>query len=137
MLFIFSGIVSSAHNDYTFVYDAAGNRVERVIIMQRSAKIVGDEPEEEPKNEPFRDYALDNELILYPNPTKGEFSVEIKNLQAKQKAAIAIYDLQGKLLVQKQVLSYTSFNIVDYPAGTYILHITLDNKEIDWKLIKQ
>ncbi len=81
--------------------------------------------------------SVEGALVLFPNPTQGEFKVGIKN--PPNKVDIEIYDLQSRLVHQQNypiVNGYLSMEILGIPAGTYILKI-LGDKPITRKIIKQ
>jgi hypothetical protein len=64
------------------------------------------------------------ELKLYPNPTKGMFF-----LSTKKKFKIRVYDIKGKHL--------TDFpDLRCFPSGIYLVNISINNKEINKKIIK-
>lgn len=68
------------------------------------------------------------ELNIYPNPTNGEFAVQVYNLK-DAKASIQILNGNGKIVEQKSVsLSKTAsvlvkFNIRNQPAGMYYVKV--------------
>jgi alpha-amylase len=62
-------------------------------------------------------------LAIYPNPSHGQLTIE-----TKQKCQVAIYNLQGKLLLQKN-LENSSENIDLSAFGKGIYMLRLDGKE--------
>ncbi len=77
-------------------------------------------------------------VILYPNPTKGQFQVSVNILDSKQKNYYNLYSLSGIKLTGKNISSeLTNIDISSYPVGTYLLDIFLGDKVSRWKVIKQ
>lgn len=123
-----------AQNTIAFAYDAAGNRIQRSIVIPatRSASQVED------SIPPVTDTALGNTVSIYPNPTKGLLKVDIENFKEEQQGSIVIYDMKGQAIVShRKVFAANELDITNTSAGNYILRITLDNKTTEWKIIKQ
>ena len=69
-------------------------------------------------------------VIVCPNPTTG--IVNIKKIQQITEANIKIYDIKGKLIMQKQFSEkQTAIDLSNNPAGTYFYNIISENKLID------
>ncbi len=66
-----------------------------------------------------------SEVSVYPNPSTGIFTVELKSLE--QQATISILDFSGRVLEQEEVSNMTnfkkSFDLSDYSKGVYLLKI--------------
>tara|TARA_R110002096_G_scaffold238027_3_gene429352 strand:+ start:45850 stop:48009 length:2160 start_codon:yes stop_codon:yes gene_type:complete len=78
----------------------------------------------------------DDALLVYPNPTNGNFSIDLGAVY--QNAEISIRDISGKLIdsrtiAQSQVLNLT----LDQPAGIYIISVQAANKRAVIRLVKQ
>lgn len=63
------------------------------------------------------------ELHIFPNPTNGQFSIELENFAAKETVSIAIVDLQGRTIqvidnIREQG-SKLNFDLSGQPAGMY------------------
>lgn len=127
----------------TFDYDASGNRISRNYIILKSAKVTPAESSsqstiKEPDKKPYKDKSGNADIIIYPNPTSGNLKVEIANFDFKQKSAIYVYDLQGKMIIQKSPA--TGSDIIDlssYTNGLYIMKIELGDKISEWKIMKE
>ncbi len=78
---------------------------------------------------------LDNnlEINIFPNPTKGIFSVDIND---KKNHSLEICDINGKKLefIQNLNSSY-QFDMTQYPSGTYFITIYPEN--IIYQIVKQ
>ncbi len=123
-----------------YTYDAAGNRTERYIDMTpevRSAKAAATEGDAAAPEE-LEDRSLSNAIRIYPNPTEGLLKVEIDNLQENQKASIALMTLQGQTVLRKSnVQGMTELDISNSLQGTYIMRISIDGNNTEWKIIKK
>jgi len=76
-----------------------------------------------------------NELIIYPNPNNGLFSIDFPS---NQNRIITIFDISGKTIFEKSInKSNLSIDISDYENGLYLLEIIEnDNKINRYKIIK-
>lgn len=79
---------------------------------------------------------FENELLLYPNPTYGDFSIDLgKNYQA---ITITITDLGGKVILSKTFNDSQLLNLkLEEPAGIYLLNIESVNNNAVIRLIKE
>lgn len=76
---------------------------------------------------------LNQEVKAYPNPTNSDLWVETANADR-----IEIYDLQGKLVVNRLVFdAKTQLNLAEIPTGIYQLHLISDNNRRLTKIVKQ
>lgn len=73
---------------------------------------------------------LANDFKVYPNPSKGEFWVELE-----EKSEVKIYDLHGRMLYSDVVNVGKTMIKHDYPAGTYILTLQSEKGKTSKKLI--
>jgi aminopeptidase N len=76
-----------------------------------------------------------SEIKIGPNPTKG--TVLISNL-GEAKGTIRIFDLSGKQLIEKTLLTDASIDLGSFASGIYLIKIYDEKKEerISQKLIK-
>lgn len=72
-------------------------------------------------------------FIVYPNPTKGEFSVDFKGIENNHEIAVNIVDLNGKIVYETTIypenISTNSFKIVptvDIPTGKYLVRMRIE-----------
>uniref|UniRef100_UPI004049054D T9SS type A sorting domain-containing protein n=1 Tax=Flavobacterium sp. TaxID=239 RepID=UPI004049054D len=77
---------------------------------------------------------ISDEVVLYPNPNNGQFSIKLPSFD---QASIQIFNNLGQEVYQKQVDEYQSLIQIDasveLAAGAYIIHIVLD----ETKVVKQ
>jgi len=78
-----------------------------------------------------------NELVLYPNPTNGIFSITSEI--ALSNASIRIFDLNGKLMSEKTNLNGNNFdfNLQEVSNGIYFAEIITGEKSRRIKLLKE
>lgn len=76
-------------------------------------------------------------FTVYPNPTSDLLFLQVDNFP-KEKLTYQLFDLQGKLLEQNQVLMQrTSVNLQNMPRSTYYLKVSSRNQTIKtFKIIK-
>ena len=132
MCFLF---YDTAGAQVSFGYDAAGNRVNRVITASFRSQKAEEQPEE-PKvhSEVLKDFSVK----IYPNPTKGDLTVEIQNLPEGKTANLRLYNMSGNLIIQKKDVRGTEhLNIGNQSSGIYILRISAGDSSTEWKIIKQ
>ena len=75
-------------------------------------------------------------IQLIPNPTKGTFRIETGDLKYKS-LEVAIMDLSGRTLTTRVIheKSDLRFDISNFPQGSYLVKIKLDNVSMTQKLI--
>jgi hypothetical protein len=79
-------------------------------------------------------YELPVPVVIFPNPTKGKLTIEIKN---NLQASVFVSDISGRILIEKDF--FQRVNIIDLnhlPNGIYLLTITCKNERITRKIFK-
>jgi hypothetical protein len=137
---LFALAASNAGNAFaqsvTFGYDAAGNRISRTVLMSA--------PQAAPRaaeasQEPFvEQLAADLQVKIYPNPTKGILQVELTGIEDDDETPqIAVFGINGTMLWHTNATStLNSVDLSQYPAGVYVLKLTIRGKQTDYKIIK-
>ncbi len=76
------------------------------------------------------------DVMLYPNPTKGEAILNINSSKVND-IELSIRDVTGRLILKEQYSGeqVISFNISDKPSGMYFIHLNLDGVPVTKKLI--
>lgn len=126
-----------AQQTLSFVYDASGNRVARVIIMS-SIIATGEEPSEEERDEPkeFNEILGDTQIRLYPNPVESVLTISIGSLEDKGK--YAIFNMHGSLVLQGSLdHRETKVDMSRLPAGNYAMRLFIGKEQSTWKIIKK
>jgi hypothetical protein len=77
-----------------------------------------------------------NELLIYPNPTDGNFSIDIG--ESYNALTITITDLNGKLIQSKTYNKNQLLDLrLDEPAGIYLLMIESKEKKAVIRIVKE
>ena len=123
-----------------FAYDEAGNRTSRTIVLaasnRRSARRAA--PQDTP--DPFTELTPQGRTVrIYPNPTQGWLQAEVTGLADGDRAVWRLYSLQGTLLLQAEAAAGvpTDLDLSALPAGTYVLHLSVDGTTTEYKVIKK
>lgn len=65
-----------------------------------------------------------NEISIYPNPASDKFTLVVTE-NFKKNAIISLYSIEGKLLMSERIKDETTtFNVSNYPKGSYIVNIS-------------
>jgi hypothetical protein len=74
---------------------------------------------------------------VYPNPNKGLIKIDVSNMPLNSVSEMKLYDLNGnELTVRRNFESHSEIDISQYRDGIYILRIKINEKRVDWKIIK-
>jgi hypothetical protein len=78
----------------------------------------------------------ENSMIVFPNPTKGNFTVEISSSENISNAQIQVTDLTGKVINERTTnilegKSQFTFEGLDLQLGTYIINLNTGNGKIN------
>ena len=89
----------------------------------------------------FDDELLSNEIILYPNPTKNEFTIEIESISAlTEDVNIEVYDPMGRTIqigsISKDGSGKTKMCLNGYVPGTYFIKCANQSFEKHFKVVK-
>jgi hypothetical protein len=115
----------------TYTYDSAGNRTARVIILNKS-------PQAQKTTTVLPDLIAEKAIVIYPNPTDGILTVEIKDYTDDVQADFRLTDLSGRLISSRKATSATqTFDLSRQTAGIYLLQIRIDGESTVWKIIKK
>ncbi len=84
----------------------------------------------------FLENSFGNELLLYPNPTNGNFSIDLgSNFKS---TTLSITDVKGKLIQSETFFESQILNVsLSEPNGIYLLIIESKNKKAKIRLIKE
>jgi len=77
-----------------------------------------------------------NDLIIYPNPTSGDFSIDLGAIY--ESSMVSITDISGRLIESKTITQSQILNLsTNEPAGIYYITIQAGEKKAVIKLIKE
>ena len=76
---------------------------------------------------------------IYPNPTPGKFTLELKGDLSSEQAHVDIFGILGeKILSKDMILERTQeFSLAERPTGVYVIHVTSGANSKTEKIIKQ
>ncbi|MFR9242034.1 MAG: T9SS type A sorting domain-containing protein [Clostridium baratii] len=90
------------------------------------------------KTKPIQKQISEGTIIIYPNPTKGQISVEINGFKSSMEGSLNIYDMQGKLILKESITTtHKNLDISSSPDGIYIMTIIIDEDKHQWKIVKE
>lgn len=112
----------------SFSYDNNGNRIERWL---------GDDCNDEKKFDKMKntitsDYVLDEcvldeEMRVFPNPTSGCLTVQLKSIDSDNKATLNFYNMNGVKLVDCQIVCERhTLDISCFPRGVYLMKVEFE-----------
>jgi hypothetical protein len=137
---VFIGVVLNtgcfAQQVYCFGYDSNGNRTDRTICLPQQLKSTSQMDSSE--NKAYSEVLNNLEITLYPNPTKGEITVVLKNFEGQPSSSITVYEYSGRILqTYNNIQESNVINLSELPRATYILRITAGERNTEWKVIKE
>ena len=77
-----------------------------------------------------------NDLLLFPNPTDGQFAIDMGEVY--NRTTVTITDLTGKLILSNTYSNSQLLNLqLNKPSGVYLLVIEAENKRAVIRLVKK
>ncbi len=127
-------VAGRAQTTVKFEYDDDGNMKQRKVLIMTA-------PKKKPTAEtpaPVTDVLGEQKILIYPNPTRGEFMLSVQLLNNKETNYYCLYALNGSVIAKEPISgNSTTVNISENPKGIYLLDIFLGDKVSRWKVIKQ
>ena len=86
----------------------------------------------------IEEITIDNNMFkIYPNPIKDDFNVEIHASLLEANLYFYVYDINGKLLIKKNITDEKStFSYNKLPKGVYLTQIRMSDKVLSKKILK-
>ena len=110
-------------------YDNAGNRIKREVIT------LGGGPT--PVRLTDTTIYTQEDVKIYPNPTRGILNIELVNSSEEIDRTIEIYSLEGKLVKREMMETSTkTLDLSNTKNGVYYLNIYGGDKLVKWKVVK-
>lgn len=119
---------------YTYVYDAAGNRTKVTLLKSSQA---------DPNNNEVKEAVVitdeGREFKLYPNPTKGLITIECPGISEEAKVTCTIHDATGRFISNAVYTGQQTIkcDLSNVPNGLYILQIKLKDSQHVLKVLKE
>lgn len=115
-----------------YTYDSSGNRT-----RARKEIVLRGEGSQEEDSQPRRESLSLRRVTIYPNPTQGEFRVEITGGESFDGASITIYGASGNVIYYDGEIEMTNdINLTPCSRGIYLMIIRIDGETSSWKIIK-
>jgi translation initiation factor 2 beta subunit (eIF-2beta)/eIF-5 len=141
---------SALSQNTTYVYDNAGNRVQRLVIEIPSGLTqqnnenteinpeLSEEIKEKQDSLKIEDSKENFDFLIYPNPTLAEISVVFdSDFLSMEDKEIYIYDKTGTILIKQKVTEQKiTLNLSKYASGQYFVKIRAVNFSHEWVVVK-
>ncbi len=116
-----------------YLYDASGNRINRVYVPMRIAIDTSGTGEEQAKN-----LMEEMGISFYPNPADDVVNVSITNKPEGEKAIATVYDMSGRELQTRELVStLTPLVFSGFSPGIYHIRVRIGKEEIYYKIMKK
>lgn len=133
LIFLIMPLYMIGQNKIKYSYDDAGNRIKREIVLSSLKSAMSSD-----QITSFIEEVADQKIIIYPNPTRGQLTIEIIDSENSVTGNLTVFNLRGQIIAKEQMSSNrTSIDISSEPKGTYILHINIKEETTTWKIIKE
>lgn len=106
--------------DYRFKF----NQSEENVLIENDRKLI-------------EKLTTNNKISLFPNPTEGQVNINYNDKFYLGPLEIKVYDIQGNLLLTKEISSGSKIDLSNFKNGIYFIQFfALDNKISEHKVIK-
>ena len=130
-LFLFFAMEMTAQTTIEYKYDATGNRILRKAVRTTQPNY---NPQQQAEQIAIPLFAIS----AYPNLTRGRVTIEIGNLSNNDNCTATVYDIAGRHILSQPIYSALSYiDLSQYPAGYYILQITINGNNNNIKITKE
>ena len=122
----------------TYGYDAAGNRISRMLVVQKSSDVNPADTVVDERKALHDDMLSEVDLVrVFPNPASDQLHI-ILPVASEVAADYWLYNTQGVLVVQgKFEASDNTLSLQEHRAGVYLLLIKNNQKTEQWKILKK
>ena len=126
------GTVVTSGCDVKFEYDDVGNRVKRFWYCWQNGNSNRPAKEVEASSDPL----VSDLVSVFPNPTNGDFTIELSN--EPKDAELLISDLKGNIIRKERILKQTHKATLKFCApGIYMVRIRSNGKSETKRVIKK
>lgn len=135
LLFVFVPLFTFSQSKINYYYDASGNRIQRVIVLQnQQAKRLNSRTNRDSFTESFGD----RKVQITPSYSEGKLRVQVTKYKSDDCCNLSVYSSTGELIAQKNNVSYTTeFNLSNRINGIYLLKVEFNGNSTTWKIIKK
>lgn len=116
-----------AYAQIHYSYDPSGNRTTAQIEIRKFT-----ETSYSAVNK-FQDSIFQNSIKIYPNPAVNSIFI---NSQLSENINLSVFDLNGKLLMQRNMLNFGEVSLKELSPGNYIIVAEQNSKRAVWRLVK-
>jgi len=145
MIWICSAIGVAQTTTILYEYDNAGNRVIRKV--GRISLVPPSPGQSADTSNLYKTSTIANVRYLeefggvvfniYPNPTDGQFRIEMKNGAAEDRVSIYLHSIGGELIFRNENAGQSTLvDISQRDNGTYLLTFVVNQDKRTWKVIK-
>jgi phosphotransferase system HPr-like phosphotransfer protein len=75
--------------------------------------------------------SLSNEVVVYPNPNKGQFQLELPGAEAN----VEVFNISGTLILAKKVSNKETIDLGNTSKGIYLVKVTSGNTVSNKKIV--
>lgn len=131
-------LASFAQSKIGYIYDEAGNRLRREIVVQAVRESEAGRQTFGSEKQTSSDMRQGHSIKIYPNPSEGKLMISVSGLKDSDKTSYGIYTAQGAQITAGNT-DADNFNIdiSSRPAGVYLLKIVINDNPTTWKIIKR
>ncbi len=132
----FCSLQAQGTYEISYDYDEAGNRLRRRLIPVPIAKPTA---ENKKKSSPIEESWGERKITVYPNPTKGNLSINVEEADNEKNYQYYLYSSTGQLLMQGdfQNNGRHAIPLDGYKPGVYYLNLYDKDKKLNFKILKQ
>lgn len=132
-LLLSASLSSHAQSKMTFSYDAAGNRVSRIMVLAKS----GAKSQQVASTQSFFDEVGGKQVKIYPNSSTGHVLVEMLGI-GDVSVSLSVYNTSGmQVFSQSLEEERLDIDLSSQTSGIYILNILVDGEKQSWKIVKK
>lgn len=132
-IFLLSSLGVKSQEQMTFSYDAAGNRVSRVMVLAKSSA----KSRQVAPSQSLFDEIGGKQVQISPNSSMGHVLVEMLG-NSDSAVTLSVYNTSG-MQVYSHPLQHERLDVdlSNNPSGIYILTIEVDGDKQSWKIVKK
>ena len=134
LVFLLSTLGMKAQDKISFAYDAAGNRVSRVLVLDSSKARSASASQ---ASSSFSDMVGNYAVQILPNSSTGHVVVEMIG-KGDAVAVLSVYNVSGMQVYHCDMKGERmDVDLSTNPSGIYILNIEIEKEKSSWKIVKK